>query len=408
TPNIDRLSLGGVLFRDAATNASYTKASVASLLTSTFPWVHGVLTQLDILSDSLLTLPELLKESGYRTATIIQNSQASPVFGYGQGFDTVVEWYAPDFDALHKSSSDGNPGFWTDLCKPTLEGMKDQPFFAYIHLIDPHTPYTPPKEFAQMYAPNYQGRIGMGKDIMDMVQSGLMRFSPEDLAYFSSMYKAEVTSVDRFVGWLSDWLQENNLTHNTLVVFLSDHGEAFMEHGDIEHGRSLYQELVHVPLVFSLPGVLPEGTDSGYPAQLLDVAPTVLDFVGISAPEQMQGKSLLPMILGSHESDKGRARLGAVRNLIHFVRKGDMKLVRKLSTPESAQVKWYEYELFDLSVDPGEKINLWPSKPIEGRILQQLLTKSLSSEATVSGTKIEPEKLDPAVLQNLKDLGYLR
>lgn len=408
TPHIDKFCSTGVLFLDAAASASYTKASVASLFTSTHPWLHGVLTQLDVLSDDMHCLAEVLKEAGYTTVSLIDNSQVSPVFGFGQGFDKVLEWYSEDFRELRSTSLDRNLDFWNIICKPALEEIKGEKFFAYIHLIDPHSPYTPLPEFEQMYSQGYEGTFTTGPEVLDLIRTGVMLLEPADIAYLNSLYKGEITSVDRYMGWFMEWLEANNLTRNTLVVFLSDHGEAFMAHGDIEHGRTLYQELLHVPLCFSIPGTLPEGAQTEYPAALLDVAPTILDILGIAMPDQMQGRSLFGALAGAPVPDDVHLRFGAVRSQIHSVRRGDMKLIKKLVSSANAPIKHYQSELYDLTRDPDEKVNLWSRKPIEGKYLHQMLVKALASSGGTTGHTIDPETIDPNILQNLKDLGYIR
>jgi hypothetical protein len=278
TPNLDALARDGVVFENAISQAPWTRPSVGSLLTGLYPSQHGLADRARKNGSGLAmaalggipTLPAILSESGLATAAFVGgNANLKQAFGITRGFSYFMEDPSNDGGALVRDF-----GRW-------LEEVRPEGAFCYLHLMDVHNPL--PAEIAP-------SRLDGGLDVVEEGRRELV-----------SLYEAAVGRVDGHVGEVVRILDEAGILDDTLLIFTSDHGEELDEHGAmLAHGHSLYRELVRVPLIVRLPdesGAAVEG-----PVELIDLAPTVLDFLGHEAGE-LPGKSLLPFIRG--EAEKG-------------------------------------------------------------------------------------------------------
>jgi arylsulfatase A-like enzyme len=239
-----------------------------------------------------------------------------------------------------------------------------------------------------------------------------------DVRYLRSQYAAEVTFVDRYLGWVLERLEKSGLRESTLVVLLSDHGEEFMEHQRWGHGRALYDELLRVPLILSLPGVLPAGRRPSAHVQLIDLSPTILDLLGIARPPVMQGRSLLPYAVLSEDVQPARPTFA--KSNIQFapkesinrankdydsIRFRNWKLVR-FNTDRRFDEQ-FEFELYDLDADPGEQHDRWPTQLVVGRTLQQMLAWQHRIDESIKSQAPREGELDEGVIENLRALGYI-
>lgn len=406
TPAMSALAAGGVTFANATSSASWTRCSAASYLTSLRPPAHQVLEEEDMLSSGVPLLPEVMKELGYRTLSVVNNAQVSPTFGFGRGFDQVKEIFgnrpsqsadpAAQFDTIWKSNVD-----------PFLASDRGKPFFIYLHEIDPHAPYVPPAPFNNLYGDFSWLNIDQTKAFSNLVAQGAMGLTPEQINGLQSLYRGEITYMDGYLQALMNRLREQELDRETLLVFFSDHGEEIMDHNAMRHGATLYEEVTRVPLILSLPGVLPAGKRIEGAAELIDIAPTILDLIDEQIPESMQGRSLLPKMfspVAPDEREPAFATLG--RPALDAVWQGPWKLIRR-SRPEN---DLETYMLFNLKDDPGEKNNLWAREPVVGRSLRQLLAlqdRENEKARTAGPVKIERKQLDPVIRRDLEALGYL-
>lgn len=410
TPAMRELAEEGVTFVDASSSSSWTRTSVASLFTSLDPSVHGTLEDEDTLSSDLAYLPEIFRDLGYTTLFMTTNPTTGRAMGFARGSQHMHEFWerrhellaeSPDPDALADH-------VWERLLRPVLPGENGgEPFFAYLHEPDPHGPYTPPAPYDTMYDFGYTGNLRSRVDTLKLILNDQTRFEAQDIRYLRSQYDGEITFIDRYLGRLLERLEESGLREDTLVMLISDHGEEFMEHEGVGHGVSLYQEQIHVPLVVSLPGVLPEGRRAEGPAALIDVPPTLLDLVGAEAPPAMAGRSLLPLALGEGGLEALRPRYAKLRESHDSVRVGRWKLVREGRNREG---RYFDsYMLFDLERDPGETVNRWPKRPVIGKTLRQLQEWHLLEGRRRSATPetIRQEELDEGVIEELRALGYI-
>jgi len=341
TPEIDRLAALGVRMADAYASSSWTLPSHVSLLTGEPEVVHGVDTDQQSLDASVPTLAELLKRHGYRTAGVFSGPYLEPHWGFGRGFDRYRAAYgrkvaaaseladrlrargpAPGsrvsaFRAYEKVKSlshrDVNSSEVTAAALGELDGLRASgaPWFLFVHYFDAHYDYVPPPPYDVRFDPDYRGTI-TAEDFLANPRISIpnpatpdgfiRRVSDRDLDHLIALYEGEIAWVDAHVGELVRRLDALDLARRTLVIVVSDHGDEFFEHGGLGHHRTLYEEVVKVPLVLRLPGVLPAGAAVPGPVALSDVVPTLLEVLGIDAPPGLTSTSFLALVRGgTHE-----------------------------------------------------------------------------------------------------------
>lgn len=356
SPNIDAFAAGGVLFENCISQAPWTAPSFATVFSSLYPSQHGSMDVHSKIRESVPTLATMLKEHGYATGAVINAPALKPEFGLSRGFDSY------DMTPLEGRIGDGTT---RDVLAWIDENMAG-PFFMFAHYFDPHIPYAPPPGYDDLFHKGYEGRIRNPFDLegfskaRDRLFEEMKDLTEDDWAEIVNLYDGEIVFVDEAFGDLMSGLEERGLIENTIVILLADHGEEFFEHGGFEHGHSLYDELIHVPLVISLPGRVEEGTRIRNQVRLLDVTPTVFDLLGLERPAHFEGVSLAPYLDGEGSVDARAGsllpphiayaeaiRLGAERK---SVRARPHKVIYNLITAER--------EFYNLDDDPGEIDNI--------------------------------------------------
>lgn len=224
----------------------------------------------------------------------------STSYGFDRGFTRVFSQFKLDLASgrrrYHDPAKNANE-IWTKCIEPAVRMSEQNPFFVYIHERDPHSPYDPPPPYDEMYASGYEGEAKSDLAHMAKLRTSPANVDPALIERLDGLYSGEVSYMDRYVGTLLDRLERSKLDRKTLVVFISDHGEEFWDHGSVGHGHTVYDELLKIPLIMRLKGVLPEGLATEVPIDLADVAPTILDVLGIDPPPQAQGSTVLPYVL---------------------------------------------------------------------------------------------------------------
>jgi arylsulfatase A-like enzyme len=375
SPNIDELAAGGVLCEMCVSQAPWTLPSFSTVFTSLFPTQHGATTIHSKLRDSFPTLADILRDHGYATGAVVNAPALKPAYRTDRGFDHY-----------HMTPETGRVADGTTRdALAWLDTIEDRPFFAFVHYFDPHLPYSPPSAYAKRFGNDYEGRIGESFNlegfsrVPDTMFEQMQVLSEADWSRIVALYDGEIAFTDVAVADLLDGLEECNLRDKTLIVFLSDHGEEFFEHRGFEHGHTLYEELIHVPLFFCLPGGLPQGARLSRPVRLLDVAPTILDLIGIEPPPHMEGVSIAPLLEGKGQildtkSTLLRHGVGYAEALMHgreskSVTAYPSKLVYEMDTEEEM--------LFNLEEDPGEVHNILQAHPDRVAYLEGLLFRML-------------------------------
>lgn len=402
SPVVDGLASEGILFANAQAQSPWTRASVASLFTGLWPQVHGARDDEDKLVDEALTLAERLRELGYHTAGITGNGNAHGPFGFSQGFDY--------FRYLAKIRPGDPLATSEDIHEAVVSWMdlhaSDQPFFLYVHTIDPHAPYDPPERHRRRWAPTVSDKsIGTVEALGELGQ--LDQAEAEQRARdLLALYDAEVAYNDESFGRLLDELRSRSLFDDSLVVFLSDHGEEFFDHGGWTHGKTLYSEMLDVPMIIKLPGGQGAGQEVGEVVEHIDLVPTVMELVTGQIPAGVQGRSLLPLIMNDVASQGPQD--WAVSNVAlrgieaTSLIDGSWKMIlRRQSGNEHFP------ELYSRQEDRQERQNLAP----EMEILARYLVRRLAEIEEVTGDPLGKETISEEDLleveEQLRALGYI-
>lgn len=403
TPHIDRVAASGVRFRRAYAPSNHTLQSHMSLLTGLYPKTHGVAPgtgekrELGVrpLPELRVTLAETLQAAGYATGGFAFDCVwLDRRHGFAQGFDRyAVRW----LDAAQMNEKE---------ILPWIASNHRDPFFLFVHFYDVHSdwrrlPYDAPDELRARHAGDYaggftgcEGKTCATRHLMQLDAAGTV-VADGDLGYIRALYDAGVEATDREIGRLLDALDSVGVLDDTLVVVVSDHGEEFREHGRFIHTQ-LYEEITRIPMIFRLPSRLPGGGESDVPATLLDVAPTILDIVGVAPLTAMEGRSLLPRI------ERPAPRVEPFYFTGHEVD-------AVLDWPWKLILRGERAELYDLAADPLERQDLSGRETDRmERLRDQLVRWSTAPEAIErprgdAGTVDVPD----GEIERLRALGYL-
>jgi arylsulfatase A-like enzyme len=396
SPRLDAFARDAVLFEDAWAQASWTRSAVASVLTGLHVQAHGVDREDRVLPPSARTLPEALRAAGYRTGAFVANHLLGGRFGFDQGFDA----WNPTAETLY-----GAPA--SDLVRGALAWLDSgpRPFFLYVHTMEPHAPYTPSEEDLRPFAVgDYRGATDT-RSLLRLGQLGTL--DAQGLAFLRSRYEGEVHQNDRAFGELLDGLQARGLAASTVVVFTADHGEEFQEHGGTEHAKTLYQELVRVPLVVRLPGASTRGARERSTVQQIDLMPTMLGLAGVAVPPTLPGRDLGALFAGRPDPRLAppvlfsEERFAVVDKL--SARAGNLKLIFNNDGPALWRAGSH-LELYDLARDSAEKVNLAASRPIAVAFLQRRL--DAFREAAPRAGADQSVALSSQEKEQLRALGY--
>ncbi len=367
TPAIDRLAADGVLFERAYSHSPQTLPAHVSLFTGLLPVDHGVRDNLGFaLGPERALLPELLAPLGYRSAAAVSSYVLRREVGLARGFDSYDDRLPPappDAPSVQVQRDGGDSLAAAERWLDENAGV-DSPFFLFLHLYEPHTPYAPPERFS--------------------------RYEP---------YDGEIAYADEIVGRLFESLRGRGLYDDALIVLLSDHGEGLGDHGEQEHGVFLYDEAIRVPLVMKLPRGRGAGQRVEVPVQHVDLLPTLLDLAGAPVPQELPGRSLRTLLAGDGEGWPTRHLYAeALYPRYHF---GWSELYA-LTTDRYRYIRAPREELYDLVADPGERENLAAQRGRTVRDLRAALDR-LRGEGAL-GT---PAGVSDDVLRRLRSLGYL-
>jgi arylsulfatase A-like enzyme/Tfp pilus assembly protein PilF len=381
TPNVDALAKDGVVFERAVAQVPLTWPSHAAIFTGTYPFHNGVQDFTgQPLGDRFRTLAESLKDHGYATGAVVSSFVLDRSWGLARGFESYDDAFAGE-EFLQK-----NLGLVERRAEESvnhavgwLEAHENQPFFFWLHLYDPHSPYNPPEPFRSQYA--------------------------------KQPYEGEIAYADSQLGRLFAWLKQapNSLYDNTLIVFLSDHGESLGEHGEREHGFFVYDSTVRVPLVLKPP------KSARLPAQrapdaieTIQVGPTVLELAGVQDPiqKQFQAGSLVPLMIGKPHGPVRPAYSETFYPATSF----GWSPLRSVQTARYHYIEAPEQELYEHQTDPSESYNLAAKDANLATSLRAQLNQLLANyaaAATASGGIASGTSASPEILEKLRSLGYV-
>ncbi len=399
SPNIDRLAAEGLRFERAYATAPWTQPSIASIFTSEMPSQHGVQELSSRLPKKASTLAEAFQRAGVATHGIVSNRLLAPDYGFGQGFRS--------FDPTPITRSEGiSSEKVTDAALRWLEKHGAERFFLFAHYSDPHHLYNDHAE--SQLADGYSGRVRAGMPIWEL-RDLVPALEPRDREHLVALYREEIAHSDAEIGRLLERLEELGLSEQTLIVLTADHGEELLEHGWIGHTRTLYDELLRVPLIFHLPGVVEPGV-SNTPVSLVDLAPTLLDFASIERPEAWGGLSRAAELRGRARAAPDRPIFAEVAYLPPAELDDEQIEVFKTALLDGRWKLIHDelsgsYELYDLLEDPSEEENRWGEEGAPGDGLRERLLEWERSRNRSSAERVQPSSDE---IEELRKLGYVR
>ncbi len=372
TPNIDRICQEGVKFAHCVSQVPLTLPSHTTILSGTYPFYHNVRDNGGfVVPQQLLTVAEVLKKHGFTTGAVVGAYVLDGKWGLNQGFD----FYYDNFDlAKYKRISLSSVERRAEeVVKHAIEWLSrnmNRRFFLWVHVYDPHTPYNPPPPFDREYA----GRP----------------------------YVGEIAYTDYQLGKFFDFLREKGLMDRVLLVIAADHGESLGQHREQTHGFFVYEPTVWVPLIIRVPLKGFGGKVVRQRVGLVDIAPTILDFLGLPVPPSMQGRSLVKYLFNPDKEEDRVLYTESFYPRFHF----GWNELRAIYWKNYKFIETTEPELYDLEKDPAEKENLYLKKPLLVKKLRRML-KKLEESYGKESLKVNFAGMDAETRAKLAALGYI-
>ena len=426
-PTIATLAAGGTRFADNISQGSWTKVAVPSLLTSLYASSHGIFDVPHTIPASVTTLTEVFRANGYatfHTSSVMFSGKNSNLH---QGVEILHERESiDDLGDYHSKTSQT----YVDRLLPWLDDHAEQPFFVFLHVFDPHSPFRPmhPHDVRWLNGDAVAAHEDDLKKVEKVVEIFHHLPSAEQLADAEvdadafleaekAWYDGSIRAMDYEIARLVERLDELGLREDTLIAFVSDHGEEFLEHGNHWHGHSAYGELVNVPMFVAWPGVVPEGLVVDETTQSIDLMPTLLELARLPVPAEAQGDSLLPLMAapgGASATDweprvvftermqpPGEQTEGTADSFVAIA--DGWKLIWNVVVRDDRP----EFELFDHAADPLNLVNIAGDHPgrvadLRGEIERwRTMTEAARVTADGDGADVSPEELE-----QLRALGY--
>jgi arylsulfatase A-like enzyme/Tfp pilus assembly protein PilF len=397
TPNLDTLARDSAIFTRAFSQVPLTAPSHATILTGTYPQFHQVNDFQVPLAQDLPYAPAILRKRGYSTSAFVGAMVLDPHAGFARGFDRGFDTYDAGFhqvrpgeDRYHSTERRGGEVVAHALA--WLNQHPQGPFFMWLHLYDAHDPYDPPEPYKSKYA--------------------------------SALYDGEIAYADSALGTFLSQLRARGLYDGALIAVMADHGEALGDHGEDTHGFFLYDETIHVPLVIKLPSAASAGKDSTTKSAagkkienrvgLVDVLPTILEAVGIAVPQEVQGESLLGMLMpkpapaesvGASAVPDASPDRPAYAETDYPRNTYGWSPLRALRTGKYLYIKAPQQELYDQYEDPKAEHDLASaSTAVTSTLAGQL---DAFRQRTSSSREAPKSTVDPEAQAKLAALGYV-
>jgi len=417
-----------------------TNPSHISIFTSKYPKNHGVYTNWTPMEKEHVTLAEILKNQGYKTAALVSSNHLNTnISGLGKGFDffrSISLGQVPANETINNALS------W-------IRENADKNFFVWVHLFDPHMPYNPPSPYDKVFDKRYNGwgkiffdvynhkisaRNAMStskeeltqsqKDVLLKAEQGTLPYSDicfnriglteKDMEYVKSLYDGEIKFMDENIGVLFKEMDTLGLSKKTIIIFTADHGESLGEHGIYCDHKGLYENTIHIPFIIYVPGMTHRKINST--VLNMDILPTVLDLLHINVSSEINdgfdGKSLIPLMDGSTEKVRDLFFMEQKNNLAKSIRQGDYKFIMPIKENFIPLEDDYihQEEMYDLGNDIGERNNLIASGTLDTtpyEVLKATLTAWAGKEWRVKRDSKQLKRLDEEQREKLKALGYI-
>lgn len=385
---ISKLANSGLTFQNAYSTSSWTKPTITSILSGLYPREHGVGTLTGTLSNDVKTLPYYLKENGYQTLAVISHTILDEKSNILKDFDFVknVSPHNPHATIVANTVTD-------TVIKKLNERDKDKPFLMFAHYFDPHYNYQDHKSI-NYTDPNYKGKATSGLHIIKLRD---LTFNEEDKKQLNNLYHEEITYTDRALDRLYNYLKENNLLKNTIIVFTADHGEELLDRDWIGHTKTLYNELIRIPLIISAKNLKSKEINNN--VSQIDILPTLLSLLKIDN-NNLKGINLTKII------KKGRMLFSEVifqssrhvkdANKISVIN-DNYKLIKDRTTGAS--------EFYNLEKDRSERDN-----QINNDEYKEIISSLNNQISNFEQRKLDTNdniKFNKKELKDLESLGYL-
>jgi arylsulfatase A-like enzyme len=393
TPTMDRLAGDGILFEKAISQSSWTLPSHASMLTGLYPIEHGCnAVQGVTLSPKVNTIAEYLSNSGYRTMAVTSTLLVSRAYGLGQGFERFHFSQSATADDL------------IDVATRFVSDHQDEPFFLFLHLFDPHHPYTAPEAYRSMFVSDAEFKEVDGNLDHIWPEGGATMIEAHKLDILRRLYDAEIRFTDVELGRFIDTLSTLDLLNRTAIILTSDHGESFGENGEFYHGSALYNQQIHVPLILRYPGRISAGQRSKRVVEASSqILPSIMDLANLPIPESLAAGSLLAP--APDENGLAHSETSFPYEPQYSMQDRNWKLIAKTDGASSPMT----FELFDQVSDWPDSHDMADDRP---EIVAHYQTQSLAeylnlgeAHGLAPGPKV---KLSPDQIEQLRSLGYIQ
>jgi arylsulfatase A-like enzyme len=446
SPVLDNLASEGVVFEDASSPAPWTLPAHASMLTGLYPLSHGVTSMRAGLPKRISTLTDLLAKQGYETAAVVNSPWLQKdTFRLTRSFNKYL--------LVQPVTSRRAPSTWiTDQAIDWLKEMGNNCLFLFVHYYDTHSDYASLPEFEELFVTPYEGqadgtawqlqRAGFSESYLEMCGKDFDKarwgqdrstlcsfggdsesriidhttekvyFDESDIRHLTELYDAGVRQLDTELNRLFTYLNDAGMLEKTLLVVVSDHGEGFGEHGEVDHYLTTYQEILRVPMIFRGPGI-PRNRRISTPVSLVDLVPTILQIANAPLPDAMDGIDLSPLWRGESTSDFDNRFIyaegagGVNWSLIGPGLYPEYRSIRSGSHTMVYTSDGDRYELFDLVEDPGEQHDISAQEPkLFAELKRQMIERYLNFNA--KPTEETNVQLDQQMIDRLRALGYIQ
>lgn len=400
SPSIDAFAKESIVFQNAVVQSPWTLPSHMSIMTSLYPSFHRVSGKITYLADEHVTLAELLREGGYRTAAFTDGGWMRPVFGFNQGFE------------IYNSRKVGIVRILPKV-KKWLDKNKSNPFFLFIHCYDIHAPYATYKPpYNRIFHDfTYTGHLIPSVKNLKAARKNELKVNDEDLRHFIALYDGGIRYTDEKIGEFLSYLRDSGLEDQSLIIITSDHGEEFKEHGSFDHWQLYYRPNLQVPLIMRIPNYPKKEIRIKELVQSIDLLPTILEIVGLPSHPKAQGRSLLPLIK--------RYKNFLNRSLWHVfhpfkedshISFAEQPLSHNYSIITDGyqmiyNLKSHSIQLFNLKADPLAKSNIAKN---HDDISERLSTQIREVYSVIPSYKESTITIDEETREQLKALGYLQ
>jgi arylsulfatase A-like enzyme len=405
SPFIDAFAREAAVYDEAFAAGTWTRSSVATILTGLLGSAHGAVHETDALAQWPVLLPEILRTDGYTTRCISANGNVTSELGFDQGYDEFI-------------FSDRAPASWISQLVARRFATQDpaKPVFMYLHTVETHGPLTPGPDALRRFDRGLKGRYGGASASLDKIRVLHPQLTKTDIGHLIDLYDASVFEADEGFRQFIGVLKKAGRYDDSLIILLSDHGEAFAEHDTFGHGWDLSRETVRVMLAVKYPANRYAGARLRERVSLVDVVPTVLSEVGLrpALPYPLVGRSLAPDRVERNRRVHAETSMWEANNLdlVAVIDEDGYKRVIDASVPPRETASKQSIGLWDTNLDPGEQTDLSAKLPVRAAYDEQLIASWLVDQYRVrtrSATGPTPKiHLSDVLKRTLKDLGYLK